>query len=94
MKQYVKSNIDFLHTWMAEHLPQIKVTKTEGTYLVWMDFRALGLSDKELKELIEDKAEVWMEERSSESLEVVLSGSTWLARERRLWKRWIGLKKQ
>ena len=34
------------------------------------------------------------EERSSESLEVVLSGSTWLARERRLWKRWIGLKKQ
>ena len=41
MKQYVKSNIDFLHTWMAEHLPQIKVTKTEGTYLVWMDFRAV-----------------------------------------------------
>ena len=35
-----------------------------------------------------------MEEQSSESLEVVLSGSTWLARERRLWKRWIGLKKQ
>ena len=61
MKQYVKSNIDFLHTWMAEHLPQIKVTKTEGTYLVWMDFRALGLSDKELKELIEDKAEVWLD---------------------------------
>lgn len=61
MKQYVKSNIDFLHTWMVEHLPQIKVTKTEGTYLVWMDFRALGLSDKELKELIEDKAEVWLD---------------------------------
>ena len=34
---------------------------TEGTYLVWMDFRALGLSDKELKELIEDKAEVWLD---------------------------------
>lgn len=95
MKQYVKSNIDFLHTWMAEHLPQIKVTKTEGTYLVWMDFRALGLSDKELKELIEDKAEVWLDGGAIfESLEVVLSGSTWLARERRLWKRWIGLKKQ
>ncbi len=26
-----------------------------------MDFRALGLSDKELKELIEDKAEVWLD---------------------------------
>ena len=26
-----------------------------------LDFRALGLSDKELKELIEDKAEVWLD---------------------------------
>ena len=43
MKQYVKSNIDFLHTWMAEHLPQIKVTKTEGTYLVWIDCRASSI---------------------------------------------------
>ena len=46
---------------MAEHFPQIKVTKTEGTYLVWMDFRALGFSDKELEELIDDKAEVWLD---------------------------------
>lgn len=61
MKQYVKSNIDFTHDWMKEHLPQIKLTKTEGTYLVWMDFRALGLSDQELKELIEEKAEVWLD---------------------------------
>ena len=61
MKQYVKSNIDFTHDWIKEHLPQIKVTKTEGTYLVWMDFRALGLSDQELKDLIEKKAEVWLD---------------------------------
>ena len=61
MKQYVKSNIDFTHDWIKEHLPQIKVTETEGTYLVWMDFRALGLSDQELKDLIEKKAEVWLD---------------------------------
>ena len=61
MKQYVKSNIDFTHNWIKENLPQIKVTKTEGTYLVWMDFRALGLSDSELKDLIEKKAEVWLD---------------------------------
>ena len=61
MKEYVKSNIDFTHEWIKEHLPQIKVTKTEGTYLVWMDFRALGLSDRELKDLIEKKAEVWLD---------------------------------
>nr|WP_296957472.1 MalY/PatB family protein [uncultured Mediterraneibacter sp.] len=61
MKRYVKSNIDFTHNWIKENLPQIKVTKTEGTYLVWMDFRALGLSDSELKDLIEKKAEVWLD---------------------------------
>ena len=48
-------------TILRPEYTQRSVTKTEGTYLVWMDFRALGLSDKELKELIEDKAEVWLD---------------------------------
>lgn len=42
MKKYVGENITFLHEWMEEYIPQIKVTRTEGTYLVWMDFRGIG----------------------------------------------------
>ena len=61
MKKYVGANITFLHEWMEEHIPQIKVTKTEGTYLVWMDFRGLGIAEKNLKDVVEYQACVWLD---------------------------------
>ena len=39
---------DFIH----EHLPMIKVYPLEGTYLMWLDCRALGLSNEKLEELM------------------------------------------
>ena len=35
--------------------------KTEGTYLIWLDFRALGLSPEELENLIVNKAGLWLD---------------------------------
>jgi len=35
--------------------------KTEGTYLVWIDFSPLGFSDKELRRKIQDEAGVWLD---------------------------------
>ena len=61
MKKYVGANITFLHEWMEEHIPQIKVTKTEGTYLVWMDFRGLGIAEKNLKDFVENQAGLWLD---------------------------------
>ena len=61
MKNYVGANITFLHEWMEEHIPQIKVTKTEGTYLVWMDFRGLGIAEKNLKDFVENQAGLWLD---------------------------------
>lgn len=43
---YLEGNLLFLETYFAEHIPQIWVRKPEGTYLVWLDCRALGLSRK------------------------------------------------
>lgn len=37
--------------FMAEHFPQIKVMRLEGTYLQWLDCRGLGLTYKELEAL-------------------------------------------
>ena len=34
----------------------------EGTYLAWVDLRALSLSDAELKERILRKARVWLDD--------------------------------
>jgi len=54
--KYLKGNIDLVEEFLKENLPQIKVTPIEGTYLLWLDFRALNLSEKELNEALIHKA--------------------------------------
>lgn len=61
MHKYVSENIVYTKQFIEEKLPDIKVTETEGTYLVWLDFRALKLSEDELEELIIKKAKLWLD---------------------------------
>ena len=61
LKKYLEENICYTEKFIAEKLPQLRFTKPEGTYLVWIDFRALNLSEPELKELIEEKAGLWLD---------------------------------
>jgi bifunctional pyridoxal-dependent enzyme with beta-cystathionase and maltose regulon repressor activities len=44
--------------FMASQCPQILVTALEGTYLQWVDFRALRLSDSELEQFLVDQAQL------------------------------------
>ncbi|AFM41340.1 bifunctional PLP-dependent enzyme with beta-cystathionase and maltose regulon repressor activities [Desulfosporosinus acidiphilus SJ4] len=55
---YLQGNLDYLLLRVSQELPQIKVIKPEGTYLVWLDFRALGLDPKALQEFLVHKAGV------------------------------------
>lgn len=57
---YLVSNLDLLRDFLRKELPFIRLVEPEGTYLVWLDFRALGLPDKELNELIVHKAGLWL----------------------------------
>lgn len=41
---------------LTAELPQVRVTKAEGTYLLWLDCRGLGLSDVDLQRLLVDDA--------------------------------------
>ncbi|MFX1281129.1 MAG: MalY/PatB family protein [Promethearchaeota archaeon] len=59
---YLKSNLDFLKDFIQENIPQIKVIETEGTYLVWLDFRELGLEPKELEKFMREKAKLALDE--------------------------------
>lgn len=61
MLSYVWENIAFTQKFFSEHLPQIKMLTPEGTYLVWVDFRSLGLSSRELEKLIIHKAGLWLD---------------------------------
>ena len=47
---YLKDNYDALRTYMANHLPEVQVTTLEGTYLVWLDIRSLGITSDEATE--------------------------------------------
>ncbi len=61
---YIEANYHFMVAYMAEHLPQIKVTPAEGTYLVWCDFSQLGLSPEARKGLLMEEARVYLDEGS------------------------------
>ncbi len=61
MLSYVRANILFVKEYVSEQIPQIKVIETEGTYLVWLDCRALCLNDDQLEELIVKKAGLWLD---------------------------------
>lgn len=59
--KYIAGNIDFMREYIRTELPQLKMTEPEGTYLVWVDFRGLGLSEHKLEEIIVKKANLWLD---------------------------------
>ncbi|WP_341877945.1 MalY/PatB family protein [Defluviitalea saccharophila] len=61
LKEYLEGNLEFIRNFLAERLPQIKIVEPEGTYLVWLDCRALNLSEEELEDLIVNKAKLWLD---------------------------------
>jgi len=59
---YVQDNYRFMVAYIAEHLPMLKVIPPEGTYLVWVDCRALGLDSTARKKLIMQEAKLYLDE--------------------------------
>jgi cysteine-S-conjugate beta-lyase len=53
---YLTATRDFVSDYKATKLPQIKLIAPEGTYLLWLDCRALNLSDQALKQFFIEKA--------------------------------------
>lgn len=58
---YISENIRFVKRYVEENLPNVTMTDTEGTYLVWLDFRKTGFSVNELENLIINKAKLWLD---------------------------------
>ena len=69
LKQVLEENINYLIAYFAEHAPKIKVMKPEGSYLVWLDFSAYGLSHDALQKLLRDQAKVILNDGTSFGLE-------------------------
>ena len=58
---YMRDNLDFLRSYLAEHLPQLKLVEPEGTYFAWIDFSALGLTPDALEDLVVNRAKLWLD---------------------------------
>ena len=61
LKVYLKGNLDFTREFLKARLPEIKLIEPEGTYLIWLDFRTLGLTEEELDDLIVNRARLWLD---------------------------------
>lgn len=61
MISYVKNNISFVRQYVRDHLPGVAVVEQEATYLVWLDFRGLGLETEELDMCIIHQARLWLD---------------------------------
>ena len=60
-KAYMRENLEYVRTFLKDHLPRIKLVEPEGTYFAWLDCSGLGLSPEKLDELIIHKAKLWLD---------------------------------
>ena len=60
LNQYLWQNYQALCEFFARELPQLKVSRLEGTYLVWVDHSALGISTDEFFNRLLDEGHVWV----------------------------------
>ena len=61
LKQYLAGNVGYVREFLKKEMPSVRLIEPEGTYLIWMDFSELGLSDEELDDRIVNKAGLWLD---------------------------------
>jgi len=57
---YLAGNMALVREFLQVNIPNIKLVEPEGTYLAWLDFSELKLSDQELENVITHKAKLWL----------------------------------
>lgn len=59
---YLEENHVRAKEFIATHLPKVELIEPEGTYLLWLDFSAYGLTDEALNEKIIRDAHLWLDD--------------------------------
>lgn len=62
---YLQQNADRVFGFLNQHMPEVKASPIEATYLMWIDFRAWGLSQAKLRDVIYHKAGVGLNDGTS-----------------------------
>ena len=61
LKDYLKGNLDFTRKFLERELPEVHLIEPEGTYLLWLDFRDLQMTEEEREDLILNRAGLWLD---------------------------------
>lgn len=55
LRKYLWENFRYLEKYLAEQLPELVVVPLEGTYLAWIDCRALGVGSEQIAQRLFDE---------------------------------------
>ena len=58
MLAYVESNLEFACDYVSRNIPGVRIIRPEASFLLWVDFRGLGLCQSELMDMLLDKAHI------------------------------------
>jgi cystathionine beta-lyase len=53
---YLQGNLSYLRDYLKNHIPKVQLIEPEGTFLVWLDFRELGMETKQLESFLVQQA--------------------------------------
>lgn len=59
LMEYLTGNLEYTLNFFKTRIPKIKVSRPEGTYLLWLDCSALHMSNEDLNEFFLKKCKVW-----------------------------------
>jgi cystathionine beta-lyase len=60
MLAHVESNIDYVDNFLKENIPAVRAIKPQASFLVWLDFTALGLPHEKLIDFLVNEAHLAM----------------------------------
>ena len=60
LKQQLMENITYVKQYIEDNMPKVKLVEPQATYLLWLDFSELGLTQRELDAFITDEAKLWL----------------------------------
>ena len=58
LKIYLEKNVEFAMEFVKREIPGLTFMKPEGSFLLWLNFSQTGMSHKEIKDLLINKAKV------------------------------------
>lgn len=64
MLEYVQANIDFVDDYIKNNIPGLRIVRPEASFLVWLDFRELHMCQREIMDLLLDKAHLALNDGS------------------------------